>query len=66
MFAILHCAMNVIDAVNLGVTILKTQRPEQVFVIQRIKRQRVGFQGEEVDDRRTVQPEVFRFKRQIG
>lgn len=64
--AILHCAMDIIDAINLGVSILKTQRPEQVFVFQRVKRQRVGFRGKEIDDRRTVQPEVFCLKRQIG
>ena len=64
-FAILHRAMDVIDAVNLGVAILKTQRPEQVFVIQRIKCQRIGFQGKEIDNRRTVQPEVFCLKRQV-
>ena len=66
MFAILHRAMDVIDAVNFGVPILKTQRPEQIFILQRVKRQRVGFQGKEIDDRCTVQPEVFRLKRQIG
>lgn len=41
--AILHRAVNVIDAVNFGVTILKAQGPEQVLVIQRVKDQRVGF-----------------------
>jgi hypothetical protein len=30
MFAILHRAVDVIDAVNLGVTILKTQRPANI------------------------------------
>ena len=66
MLAILHRAVNIIDAVNLGVTILKTQWPEQVFVLQRVKRQRVSFQGKKVDNRRTVQPEVCRLKGQIG
>lgn len=60
--AVLHRAVNVIDAVNFGVTILKTQRPEQVLVIQRVKDQRVGFQGKEIDNRRTVQAEVFCLK----
>lgn len=36
-FAILHRTVDVIDAVNLGVTILKTQRPEQIFIIERIQ-----------------------------
>jgi hypothetical protein len=54
-FAILHRAMDVIDAVNLGVAILKTQRPQQVFVIQRIKVSGSASSGEEIDHRRTVQ-----------
>lgn len=66
MFAIFQRTVDIIDAVNLGMTILKAQRPEQVFIFQRVKRQRVGFQREEVNDRCTVQPEVFCLKRQVG
>lgn len=65
-FAILHRTVNVIDAVNFGVTILKAQGPEQVLVIQRVKDQRVGFRGKEIDNWRTVQAKVFCLKRQTG